>query len=174
LLLLLAVAKKLLVPVLPSERFYDAVVAAGDIVSTEGGLITFLFTEVRPSAEAYADDPDGRPSDLDMAADSGEHDGRELEEWRAQQIAGLEDARQILYERGVGDDRIDYAFADFADHESGAQAIADEAAAGAYDLVVLAKGYFEDEVIDEGSEPAEITDAIQSELRDEGVRVIVT
>ena len=167
-------AKKLLVPVLPSDRFYDAVVAAGDIVASEGGLVTFLFTEVRPPSDAYSDDEDGRPSELDVAVDSGERDARDLEAWRQAQISALDDARQILYERGVGDDRIDYQFADFADHESAAQAIADEAAAGAYDLVVLAKGYFEDEVSEEGSPPAEITDTIQKELGDDGVRVIVT
>ena len=42
--------KKILVPVFPSERFYDSVVRAGDIVANEGGLITFVFCRVRPPA----------------------------------------------------------------------------------------------------------------------------
>jgi hypothetical protein len=49
-----------------------------------------------------------------------------------------------------------------ADSEGAAQAIADEAAAGAYDLVVLSKGYFEDEVNDEESTPAEVAEAVQA------------
>lgn len=168
-------AKKLLVPVLPSERFYDAVVAAGDIVASEGGLITFLFTDLRPSSELYGggDDEDGHASELDVALDSGEMDGPALEDARAQQVAGLEEARAILRERGVGDDRIDYLFADFADHESAAQAIADEAAAGAYDVVVMARGYLEDEVSDQGSPTEEILDTLQRDLGGE-VGVLVT
>src|SRR5687767_13312121 len=43
-----SVALKLLIPVLPSERFYDSVVAAGDLIAREGGTITFLFTKLRP------------------------------------------------------------------------------------------------------------------------------
>lgn len=160
-------AKKLLIPVLPSDRFYDAVVAAADLLASEGGLITFLFTEVRPSDDTYAEDTTGHPSDLDVSIESGEVDARDVERWRDKQIAALEDARQILYERGVNDDRIDYAFADFADAESAAQAIADEAAAGAYDLVVLARGYLEDEVDDQGSSPTEILDTIKKSVGDE-------
>jgi hypothetical protein len=164
--------KKILVPVLPSERFYDAVVAAADIVATEGGLITFLFTEVRPPEEEFAEDVDGHPSNLEVEPDTGERDARDNEQWREKQIAALEDARQILYERGVEEDRIDYAFADNADHESSAEAIAGEAAAGAYDLVVLPKGCFEDEVTEEGSEMRDIPEAIR-EASDE-VKVLVT
>ena len=51
-------AKKILVPVFPSEWFYDACVRAADIVATEGGLITFAFCRVRPP-ESYTDDGDG-------------------------------------------------------------------------------------------------------------------
>jgi hypothetical protein len=166
------VSRKVLIPVLPSERFYDAVVAAADVIAVEGGLATFLFTEVRPPEEEYESGADGRPSDLDVASDSGEHDGRDIERWREQQVAALEDARQILYERGIEDDRIDYLFADYADHESAAQAIADEAAAGAHDLVVLSRGCFEDEVTEAGSEMREIPEAIRAAVGDE-VRVLV-
>ena len=56
-------AKKILLPVFPSDRFYDAVVRAGDIVALEGGLIVFAFTRVRPSPEVYEADPDGHPGD---------------------------------------------------------------------------------------------------------------
>jgi hypothetical protein len=76
-----------------------------------------------------------------------------------------------MLERGVGDAQIDYLFADEADAEGAAQAIADEAAAGAYDLVVLSHGYFEDEVNEEESTPAEVAAAVQA-LDD--VRLLVT
>ncbi len=144
-------AKKLLIPVFPSESFYDAVVAAGDLLTEEGGLITFLFTETRPPEQVYADDPDGRPSEVDVTEDAISADGRDLQLWREAQIEGLDQARALLGERGIGDSQIDYAFADQADHESAAQAIADEAAAGAYDVVVLARGYFVKGVNDAGS-----------------------
>jgi hypothetical protein len=156
------VPKKLLVPVLPSERFYDAVVAAGDMLAQEGGLLTFLFTEVRPPEEVYADDPGGHPSDVEMMIDSGEM--VERDEWRSAQVSGLEEARQILRERGVRENQIDYVFATNADTMTAAQAIADEAAAGAYDLVVLARGYFEDEVEEEGSTAKDIAEAVQDSL----------
>ena len=64
-------------------------------------------------------------------------------------------------DRGVGDGQIDYLFADEAEHEGGAQAIADEAAAGAYDMVVLSHGYFDDDVIEEESTPQEVAAAVQ-------------
>jgi hypothetical protein len=154
-------AKKILVPVFPSEWFYDAVIRAADVVSTEGGLITFAFCRVRPPDEVYADDSDGRPGELDISTNSRDFDGKDLEMWREKQIAALDDARQLLYQRGVGDGQIDYLFADEAEHEGGAQAIADEAAAGAYDMVVLSHGYFDDEVIEEESTPQEVAAAIQ-------------
>jgi hypothetical protein len=166
-----SMAKKILVPVFPSERFYDAVVRAGDILADEGGLITFAFTRVRPAPEAYADDADGRPAALDVSTNAGDFDGKNLEQWREQQISGLEDARQLLYERGVGDHQIDYLFADEADGEGAAQAIADEAAAGAYDMVMLSRGYFEDEVNDDDATPAEVAQAVR-EL--DSVKVVVT
>ena len=164
-------AKKLLVPVLPSERFYDAVVAAGDYVASEGGVLTFLFTQVRPPAEVY-EEAEGHPTDVDLSIDEGDFDPADVERWRNAQVAALEEARQMLYERGVGDDRIDYVFADDADAESAAQAIADEAAAGSYDLVVLSRGYVEDEVDEQGSSATEILDAIEKNLAPE-VRVMM-
>ena len=154
--------KKILLPVFPSDRFYEAVIRAGDIVGDEGGLVTFAFTRVRPTPEAYDADPDGQPTELDVEVEAGDFDGRDLEGWRQKQISGLDEARRLLYERGVGDGQIDYLFADEADAEGAAQAIADEAAAGAYDLVVLAKGYFEDEVNEEESTPAEVAEAVQA------------
>jgi hypothetical protein len=66
-----------------------------------------------------------------------------------------------LTERGIGEAHVEYAFADQADHETPAQAIADEAAAGAYDLVVLARGYFSDEVEEGLSPPDEVAGAVQ-------------
>ena len=154
--------KKILVPVFPSEWFYDAVIRAGDIIANEGGLMTFAFCRVRPPDQVYADEPDGRPDALDVSTNAGDFDGRDLEKWREQQIAALDEARQLLYQRGVSDAQIDYLFADEAEHEGGAQAIADEAAAGAYDMVVLSRGYFDDEVKEEESTPQEVAEAVQS------------
>jgi hypothetical protein len=155
------VTRKVLVPVFPSERFYDAVVAAGDLVAAEGGLVTFLFTEVRPPEQVTDDDVDGRPSDKLVSSTAADSDGRDFIAWQEAQIQGLGEARRLLYERGIGDDRIDYMFADEADTESAAQAIADEAAAGGFDLVVLSRGYFTDEVEDQGSPPQEVAEAVQ-------------
>jgi hypothetical protein len=155
-------AKKILLPVFPSERFYEAVVRAADIVADEGGLITFAFTRVRPTPDSY-DDGDGRPTQLDVTTDAGDFDPAEYEKWRDYQISALEDARRLLYERGVKDSQIDYLFADEADTEGTAQAIADEAAAGAYDVVLLSRGYFENDVKDPSndSSPEEIATAVQ-------------
>jgi hypothetical protein len=154
-------AKKILVPVFPSEWFYDACIRAADIVAEEGGLITFAFCRVRPPESAYDDDPDGRPGEIDVSTNARDFDGKDLEMWREKQIAALEEARQLLYQRGVGDGVINYLFADEAEHEGGAQAIADEAAAGAYDMVILSHGYFDDEVIEEESTPQEVAAAVQ-------------
>jgi hypothetical protein len=163
-------AKKILVPVFPSERFYDAVVRAGDIVALEGGLVTFAFTRIRPSPETYDADADGRPTEIDVSTDAGDFDAKDLEAWRQEQIAGLDEARTLLYERNVRDSQIDYLFADEADGEGAAQAIADEAAAGAYDMVMLSRGYFDEEVNEDDSTPAEVAAAIQ-EI--EGVKLVV-
>jgi hypothetical protein len=155
-------AKKILVPVFPSERFYDAVVRAADILADEGGgLITFAFCRIRPPEQAYERDGNGHPAELDISTNVGDFDAKDLESWREQQIAALDEARQLLYQRGVGDAQIDYVFADEAEREGGAQAIADEAAAGAYDLVILSRGYFENEVDEEMSTPQEVAAAVQ-------------
>jgi len=155
-------AKKILVPVFPSDRFYEAVVRAADIVADEGGMLVFAFTRIRPTQEDYEVDGDGRPGELDVAVDSGDVDGAQLDRWRQAQIAGLEEARQLCRDRGVGDGQIDYLFADEADGEGTAQAIADEAAAGAFDMVVLSKGYFENDVEDptQDGTPQEVAEAI--------------
>jgi hypothetical protein len=155
-------AKRILLPVFPSEAFYDAVVATGDLLAAEGGLVTFLFTVTRPPESIYESDGDGKPSEVDISEDAVDADGRDLERWRELQVQGLEEARGLLRERGIGRDRVDYAFADQADHESPAEAIADEAAAGAYDIVVLARGYFSREVDDGGSAPDEVARAIEA------------
>jgi hypothetical protein len=85
-------AKKILVPVFPSEWFYDAVIRAADVVNHEGGLITFAFCRVRPPEDVYAEDPDGRPDELDISINAGDFDARDLEQWREKQIAGLDEA----------------------------------------------------------------------------------
>lgn len=164
-------ARKVLVPVFPSERFYDAVVAAADLVAAEGGVVTFLFTQIRPPEQMLDDDVDGRPSENAVAEEAMDHDARDLIAWQDHHIDALGEARSLLYERGLTDDRINYIFADEADTESAAQAIADEAAAGSYDLVVLSRGYFTDEVEDVGSPPEEIAEAVQD--LGENVRLMV-
>ena len=153
-------AKRVLIPVFPSDSFYDAVVAAGDLLAEEGGLITFLFTETRPPEQVYEDDADGRPSEIDVSEDAVSADGRDIVRWREAAVDQLDQARALLAERGVGDRQIDYAFADQADHENAAEAIADEAAAGAYDLVVLARGYFVKGVTEVGSDAGDVAGAI--------------
>lgn len=162
--------KKILVPVFPSDRFYDAVVRAGDIVAEEGGLITFAFCRVRPPEQVYADEPDGHPDSLDVSTNAGDFDAKDIEGWREGQISSLEEARELLRQRNVAEGQIDYLFADEAEHEGGAQAIADEAAAGAYDMVILSRGYFDDEVPQEDSTPQEVAAAIQAV---DGVSLVV-
>jgi hypothetical protein len=125
-------------------------------------MVTFLFTEVRPPEQVVDEDVDGRPSEKEVSSTAGDRDGSDVIDWEQKQIAALAEARALLYERGIGDDLVDYLFADEADTESAAQAIADEAAAGGYDLVVLARGYFTDSVEEQGSQPEEIADAVQS------------
>ena len=163
-------AKKLLVPVFPSDRFYEAVVISGEILADEGGVVAFAFTKTRPSPQVYEDDEDGQPSLLDISFVGDEMDPADLEKWREEQVAALEEARVLLYQRGVSESQIDYLFLDVADGEGAAQAIADEAAAGAYDMVVLARGYFENEVPNEDSTPQDVARAVQDL---EGPRLVV-
>ncbi|MGZ3427411.1 MAG: hypothetical protein ACXVCV_12215, partial [Polyangia bacterium] len=96
-------AKKILVPVFPSDWFYDACVRAADVVAQEGGLITFAFCRVRPPENIYSDDSDGRANELDVSTNAGDFDGKDLEAWREKHIAALEEARVLLYQRGVSD-----------------------------------------------------------------------
>jgi nucleotide-binding universal stress UspA family protein len=165
-------AKKVLVPVVPSERFYEAVLGAADILEDEGGLITFVFTTVRPPQSVYDSEVNGHAGDLDVALEVLDLDAEQLADWQRAQVAALEEARQLLYQHGIEDKQIDYLFADEADAEGAAQAIADEAAAGAYDAVVLARSYFTDEVQDPGdlSTSQDVAHAVQ-EL--EGVQLVV-
>mgnify|MGYP000998783754 CR=1 FL=1 len=50
---------------------------------------------------------------------------------------------------------------------------ADEAAAGAYDLIVLARGYLEEEVTDQGSPAYEVIDVIEKSVGDEVQLMVV-
>jgi nucleotide-binding universal stress UspA family protein len=156
--------KKVLVPVLPTDRFYDAVVAVGSLLNADhGGLVVFLFTEVRPPAMEYEKDGSGRPDLLSVEEDvDDEPDPSELEEWRQQAIAGLEEARQLLRERGIDDRNVEYAFADFGLPR--AEAIAEEAAAGGYDAVILPSGYVRSSTATDEQPP----DEIARELRELG------
>jgi hypothetical protein len=164
-------AKKLLVPVLPSDRFYDAVVAAATLLEAErGGLVVFLFTELRPPAQEYEDEPSGRPDLLEVeeTVDVGPTDP-EVEEWRQRQVAALDEARALLRDRGIDERNIDYAFADYALPR--AEAIAEEAAAGGYDTVILPAGFVNDGSTNIEEEPPE---EIPRQLRELGeVAVLV-
>jgi nucleotide-binding universal stress UspA family protein len=164
-------AKKVLVPVLPTDRFYDAVVAAGSLLNADhGGLVVFLFTEVRPPEIEFEKDGSGRPDLLSVEEDvDDEPDPSELEEWRQQQVAGLEEARQLLRERGIDDRNVEYAFAD-----SGlprAEAIAEEASAGAYDAVILPSGFVQTHGETEEQPPEEIARELR-ELNEVRVYVV--
>jgi hypothetical protein len=162
-------ALKLLVPVLPTERFYDAVVAAGDLVAGEGGTITFFFTKVRPPPSWEEKEDLG--FDGEIAPDVGLDRDDTVETWQDQMTQGLEEARDLLLERGVGDEQISTLFGDI--DAPPAQAIADEAAAGAYDVVILPKNAISvmPEMI--GNAPLDIAKAVQ-ELAEDGVKLLVT
>jgi hypothetical protein len=164
------VSRKILVPVLPSERFYDAVVAAGDLVAREGGTITFLFTKVRPPPFLEEREDLGFEPELESEFEHEEDD--KVDAWQDGMSENLAEARDLLLERGVGEDQIVTRFADV--EIPPAQAIADEAAAGAFDMVVLPKGAMISlpEVL-EGGAPVEIAEAVQ-ELADDGVKLLVT
>lgn len=163
-------AKRILLPVLPCERFYDSVVAAGDIVAEEGGLITFLFPTVRPPPLVEEKQASNTESEIELPPELGDVD--ELESWQHEMVEGLDDARDLLYERGIEDEQIDYIFADEGDRPT-AQVIADEASAGAYDLVVLSKGYVAHLPDVPGSDPRDLASAVQ-ELAGDGVRLLIT
>jgi hypothetical protein len=161
---------KLLVPVLPSERFYDAVVAAGDLLAREGGTLTFFFTKLRPPP--FYEENEDLGNDAAVEPDAALSRDETVETWQNQMAAGLEDARDLLRERGVRDDQIDTLFGDT--DAPAAQAIADEAAAGAYDIVVLPKQAIATMPPDMGGgSPTDIAEAVK-ELADEGVRLMVT
>ena len=165
-------ALKILIPVIPSERFYDAVVAAGDLLAREGGTISFLFTALRPPPLWEEQEDVAQEGELEPDAELRNESDETIEAWQDQMREGLEDAMDLLRERGVGDDQVTVLFADT--DVPPAQAIADEAAAGAYDMVVLSKG----EMIEmpetaAGSQPTDIARAVQ-ELEDDGVKLLVT
>ena len=156
-------AKKVLVPVLPTERFYDAVVAAGELLGQErGGLVVFLFTEIRPPPLHFEKEGSGRP-DLDEVTEDSDDQAEptELEERRAQQVQGLDDARALLRERGIDERNIEYAFADYSVPR--AEAIAEEAAAGGYDVVMLPAGFVRGGAVEslEQEPPEAITEALR-------------
>jgi len=165
-------AKKVLVPVLPTERFYDAVVAAGELLGQErGGLVVFLFTQIRPPTPYFEKDGGGRP-DLEEVTEEADDQAEppELEQWREQQIQALDDARALLRERGIDERNIEYAFADYSLPR--AEAIAEEAAAGGYDAVMLPAGFVANGAVE--SYEQEPPDAIPEALRELGeVRVYV-
>jgi nucleotide-binding universal stress UspA family protein len=169
--LLGTMSRKVLVPVLPTERFYDAVVAAAELLGADhGGLLVFLFTDVRPPPLHYEKEGSGR-ADLAELVDEmdDEPESPELDEWRRQAVEGLEEARDLLRERGIDERNVEYAFADFAIPRS--QAIAEEAAAGGYDSVILPAGFVRDGSENAESDPPE---EITRELRELGeVEVMV-
>lgn len=169
--MIFAMALKLLVPVMASERFYDAVVAAGDLLAREGGTLTFLFTSLRPPPEWEESEDVGFQTELAVDADVQDVADETVASWEDRMRAGLDDAQELLRERGIADGQVNVLFADV--DAPAAQAIADEAAAGAYDMVVLSKGEML-EIPDEAAvSPNDIARAVQ-ELSDDGVRLLVT
>ena len=164
--------RKILVPVLPTERFYDAVVAAAALLTEErGGLVVFLFTELRPPPLAHEDDAGGRADLAEVEEDlDGEPGTEELAAWRERQIQGLDEARQLLRERGIDERNIEYAFADYAVPR--AEAIAEEAAAGAYDTVLLPAGFVLDGSENPEEQPPEEIARELRELDEVEVRVV--
>jgi hypothetical protein len=165
------VALKLLVPVIPSDRFYDAVVAAADLIAREGGTISFLFTALRPPAMWESEEDVGNQTALEVDADLQDSDDDTVDRWQQEMREGLDDANALLRERGVSEEQVNVLFAD--PEAPPAQAIADEAAAGAYDMVVLSKGEIGGIDEDVSSRPADIATAVQ-ELADDGVKLLVT
>src|SRR5262245_55331812 len=101
-------SKKVLVPVFPSDTFYDAVIRASDILVDEGGLIVFAFTKIRPTPDVYDAEASGSASAVDIEVDAGDLPAEDVEHWKQAQVAGLEDARQLLYDRGIREAQIDY------------------------------------------------------------------
>jgi hypothetical protein len=166
------VARKILLPVLPSERFYDAVVACAEILAREGGSITFLFATVRPSPRRYESYESQTTSEMDVPPE-GPYDSTpaDIEQWQDEMVAELDDARQLLFERGVSPDQLNYLFADY--DERVAQGIAAEAAAGAFDLVVLSRGEFV-QLPDLATEAPRDIAAELREWKPDGVKLIVT
>jgi hypothetical protein len=160
-------ARKVLIPVLPTDRFYDAVVAAANVIQSEGGLIVFLFTDVRAPPSRY-DDSSGRVDDVVDAIDD-RPDPPHLEGWRLQQVEALAEARELLAERGIGPANIEYAFADYAIPRS--ESIAEEAAAGGYDMVVLPRHFVQPDDTNTEEEPPSAIPAALLELGE--VRVLV-
>ena len=163
-------AVKLLLPVLPSEQFYDAVVAAGDLVAREGGTITFFFTKVRPPPFWEEKEDVGNEAELDPDMELRGDD--DVDAWEDQMNAGLADARDLLLERGVAEDQIITVFGDV--DVPPAEAVAAEAAGGAYDMVVLSKGAMiaMPEQYGAGS-PGDIARAVK-ELEEDGIKLLVT
>jgi len=161
------VAKRILVPVLPSDRFYEAVVAAADLLAREGGLLSFLFTTVRPPP---LDDEKRESQTESEYAVAPDPDGGDVEAWQDQMVQALADARALLYERGIEDEQVNYLFADY--ESPPAQSIADEAAAGGYDLVILSRGSLVS-LPDLPGEGTDVARAVQ-ELEDDGVKLLVT
>jgi nucleotide-binding universal stress UspA family protein len=164
------VAKKILVPVVPSERFYDAVVAAGDLIASEGGTISFVFTTVRPPPMWSEKRGAQHDSEAELEAVDLVEEDETVDAWRDEMLSQMDEARDLLYERGLSDEQLNYIFTDYG--EPPAQAIADEAAAGAYDLVVLSRGEFL-ELPDGPGNPVDIAAAVQ-ELAGDGVKLLVS
>ena len=129
----------------------------------EGGLITFAFCRVRPPESTYYTTmATGARASSTSRLNAGDYDGKDLEKWREEQIAGARGgAPAALRSAACATRRSTTCSPTRPTHEGGAQAIADEAAAGAYDMVVLSHGYFDDEVNEEESTPQEVAAAVQ-------------
>ncbi len=119
----------LLVPVLPDDSFYEAVVAAASVLSADGE-ITFFFWHTQPPEALLEDQSGEHPSEESVREETLDE---ELEAWRDRAIAALDEARDLLEERGITN--VSYRFGD--DSLSPELSLSEEIERASYDAIVL-------------------------------------
>ncbi len=89
--------KKVLVPVMPTERFYDACVAAADLVAEQGGVITFLFTTVRPPPRVYDRAESQTVGEIDVSVEDVAPEADTLDAWEDEMAGALSAGRDLRH-----------------------------------------------------------------------------